>query len=282
MKDHAGAYFVFSSFCFGALAHSSTDTTGSDESEIDSDFSEVAAGVIAGTGVVALLVTLYMCCCYQRTQNRYSQNQESRERVTELLKYAEANNWHRVKELIKKHFRHRDVRELLDEKNNSLFHYAVAQGHDELIEELGLISEGNVNGVNRDGQTALHLVEKLNTAMLLVEGGARYDVYDTERKSVLHHAVDKSDSDQLVAYLLSLIGNDQRILNAVDRSGKNCLHYACESCMGERRLTLQLLIRAGVNPQLRDKSGNSPGDYHDLSGFMGVEDDSTRLSLRPS
>lgn len=111
----------------------------------------------------------------------------------------------------------------------------------------------NVDLVNDEGQTALQIVcqhastsskQQMDCAAMLIESGARVNVYDSLGNSLLHYAV-KSSNPQLVKYLL-LQGADSDKLN---NDGDSAVHVAAKlgnlECM-----QVLVLFRGGTTSEI--------------------------------
>jgi len=87
----------------------------------------------------------------------------------------------------------------------------------------------------------------------LLKDGAQVNARDqSERTALMYACANRSSSRDLLEILL-MAGAD---VNAVDRSGASALHAAVHD--GASLTCIQALIAHGANPELADKSGNTP------------------------
>jgi len=131
--------------------------------------------------------------------------------------------------------------------------------------QLAIAKGADVNAVNYQMQSALHCAiarGNVQSALLLIEAGARLSVEDETGSTVVHlamqHAVgvpeDESGSFELLGRLLAAPGGKEAV-NAPDREKRTPLHWAAgknaERCVGA-------LIEAGANVNAADWAEHTP------------------------
>ena len=180
----------------------------------------------------------------------------------------------------------------------------VALGDDDTYEAAVLIMAGaDPNRSNAQGMTPLMYAESKKMAMLLVEHGAVPLEMDKTGDTMLHHAVSKQKAPELIRFFISQGvdpaqrgGNDatpaalalmyfheaegsDRMpaaesvlralveggadLNALEPGGRTLLMSA--AIWGDRPM-VELLLKLGANPEIRDVNGKMARDWADETG----------------
>jgi ankyrin repeat protein len=150
----------------------------------------------------------------------------------------------------------------IDERSGSMglepLVLALINGHAESVVAL---LKGNVNALDRNGETPLHLVasdgdpefrsHNLKTAAALLTMGADVSARDWDGQNPLHSALGANNT--AIADLLRAAGAD---INAQDNKGRTPLHVG----VLEAPQTVQSLLNAGADPSLVDKKGDRAVD----------------------
>jgi ankyrin repeat protein len=136
---------------------------------------------------------------------------------------------------------------------------ALINGHTESVVAL---LKGNVNALDRNGETPLHLVasdgdpefrsHNLKTAAALLTMGADVSARDWDGQTPLHSALGANNT--AIADLLRAARAD---INAQDNKGRTPLHIVVLEALPK---TVQSLLNAGADPSLIDKKGNRAVD----------------------
>lgn len=157
---------------------------------------------------------------------------------------------------------------------NTALHFVAQYAHHERAVEYfeQLLKHGaDINAVNKDGRSALHLavnsrllIEGINVnydfESLLIEKGARLDLKDKDGRIPLHYAFDKLNSLETInldlVELVSLLtsSNASSTVDIVDNTGQNALHKAAVA--GATFSTI-LLARRVSEVDATDNSGNT-------------------------
>jgi len=155
-----------------------------------------------------------------------------------------------------------------------------------------LIEAGaDVNAVNEEGKTALHLASPIGRYSLveyLVEHGAQVHIKDKSHKTALVYAIEKNRIKVII--YLSKIANEQEEqneedplfeaarkgdmdyvayalsrsdINRVNKDGKTALHVSSEAGQYE---IVAFLLNLGANRKLLDDDGRTALNYAKLSG----------------
>jgi len=98
-----------------------------------------------------------------------------------------------------------------------------------------------VDGMDRDGKTALMLSKSALASLILLENGASVKLQDNQGKSALIYAVEANNME-LVRLLLSC----GALVDGTDRHGKTALMFS------ESALVAQLLLENGASVNLQD------------------------------
>ncbi len=129
-----------------------------------------------------------------------------------------------------------------------------------------LIKQGaNVNAVNQNGQTPLHIStfgRCIECVRVLVEGGADLNVQDKFGKTPLHHAIKREKKD-IANYLVS-----QKVdVTIKDKTGRTAVHLAaiCGFCD-----VMDKLIENGGDIKTKDNLGNTPLYYANYYGNLNT------------
>ena len=119
----------------------------------------------------------------------------------------------------------------------------------------------NVNSADHDGITPLHLactIDHYNVGRLL-EAGADAAACTCEGLTPLHLSARARQSNIIGMILDHYASIDaekkHEIVNSPDKDGRTPLHYACRSGRFE---TVLLLLEAGADPNIKDRSGCTP------------------------
>lgn len=160
-----------------------------------------------------------------------------------------------------------------------------------------LIEAGSdINSVNKEGKTALHLATKIGRLSLvkyLVEHGADVHLKDKTHKTPLVYAIEKNRI-KVIVYLTKRIhiktdveneniftavkkGNIEHLskyletvdINVVDEDGKTLLHLACEYKHEE---VVKMLLNSGIDKSRHDYDGRDALNYAKLSGNKKIID----------
>ncbi|EAX99185.1 ankyrin repeat protein, putative [Trichomonas vaginalis G3] len=110
----------------------------------------------------------------------------------------------------------------------------------------------NINGKNKNGETALHTAAWKNskeTAEFLISHGANINEKDKNGRTALHAAA-YNNSKETAEFLISHGAN----INEKDENGKTALHFAAYNNSKE---TAELLISHGANINEKDNFGNT-------------------------
>ncbi len=124
---------------------------------------------------------------------------------------------------------------------------------EEIIDLLLAHDKVNVDDVDEDGQTALHLAARdVNIFQKLLERGANPNVFDKWGQSPLHLTVQEGDGNKIINLLLA---HDKVMIDHADEDGKTALHLAAYR---SNVVAVRKLIEKGANPNIIDKEGQSP------------------------
>ncbi|MDE0939654.1 MAG: ankyrin repeat domain-containing protein [Pirellulales bacterium] len=143
--------------------------------------------------------------------------------------------------------------------------YAAKNGHKEVVELL--IAKGaNINAKNKRGESMLgevidnmqfdtsdRLIQKIETAVLLVQNGAA----DEAKDQYLRQAVDDLPYDEYRKELIEALVLRGAGVSHEDRYGETILHEAAQGTRHGKELA-QTLIKLGTNVNLKDKKGLTP------------------------
>jgi len=146
-----------------------------------------------------------------------------------------------------------DVNEWNDEIKNDPLHSATQSGDEDLIELL--IKHGSeLNTLDGEGNSALHLASSVAVAELLLEAGADPNVRSGDGTPVLHQKTSIDDVE--IAYTLIEWGAD---VNSKTDFGMTPLHVACyENCPETARM---LVEEAGADVTIKTENGNTALHY---------------------
>lgn len=144
---------------------------------------------------------------------------------------------------------------------NTPLHHGIREF--EIAESLIEGGGANVNAVNSEGQTPLHLAcwnGSKETLQLLIKHGAKLDLTDARKKTILHYAI--GDFEKFV-YLADLtIDSGLLSINARDEEGFTVLHhYGCLNLTCEQYVEI---LKRGIDINL-----NFPKELHFFSVHGG-------------
>uniref|UniRef100_A0A0G4HXG7 Uncharacterized protein n=1 Tax=Chromera velia CCMP2878 TaxID=1169474 RepID=A0A0G4HXG7_9ALVE len=129
-------------------------------------------------------------------------------------------------------------------------------GHTDIVRLL-VDAKANVDMQDSYGQTGLILASEnghTDIVRLLVDAKASVDIQDEEGNSVLMLAIQK-ENVEMVEYLLAQPGSaTQTVVNIPDSQDRTPLFRAAA---GGHILLVELLLRRGADPSLKDASGNT-------------------------
>lgn len=148
----------------------------------------------------------------------------------------------------------------------------------------------DVNGVDRNGKTPLHLaapIGRLSLVKYLVEHGADLHLKDSAHKTPLVYAIEKNHikvimylseeaakykpSEKADIFTAAKKGDTEQVrlflesadINGLNKDGKTALHIACEYA---REDTVKLLLSRDIDKNIRDYDGRDALNYAKLSG----------------
>ena len=115
----------------------------------------------------------------------------------------------------------------------------------------------------------------------LLRAGAKVGETDKNGVTPLHHAV----RFRSPAAVQALIAGGANVNQSCKRSGSTALHRAVTSTgapgtagkQAEARQIIALLLAAGADPSIRNKSGKTPGDYATDGAVRALLDAGTRI-----
>lgn len=160
----------------------------------------------------------------------------------------------------------------LDNNGATPLHYAAFLSLSDVLKAMIDVGvELNVPDAS-SGATPLHwMVERgtVETAQVLLEGGADVQAVDSKKKTALHWACEQgSNREDLVVLFINHLPEEAKkaAVNARDFEGRTCVHY-CAS-RGIESVT-KLLLAAGADPNTPDNKHVGPVHYGALRGFLG-------------
>lgn len=126
---------------------------------------------------------------------------------------------------------------------------------------LELIQKG-VDPNKRYNQSAilpLEITESIETTKLLLQNGAKIEVYNQDSNSLLHQTIFKNNALELLKILLEN-GANAKVIN---NKGENLLHWAVMRAIEKKNdpqniNIIRLLLDNGVSKTQKDNSGFSP------------------------
>uniref|UniRef100_A0A0G4HYK4 Uncharacterized protein n=1 Tax=Chromera velia CCMP2878 TaxID=1169474 RepID=A0A0G4HYK4_9ALVE len=147
--------------------------------------------------------------------------------------------------------------------------WASDNGHTDIVRLL-VDAKANVDMQDQSGKTALmcaSLAGHTDVVRLLVDAKASVDMQDKKGNSVLMLAIQK-ENVEMVEYLLARPGSaTQTVANIPDPQGRTPLFRAAA---GGHIFLVELLLRRGADPSLKDASGNTALAVAEEAGKMQV------------
>jgi ankyrin repeat protein len=150
-----------------------------------------------------------------------------------------------------------------DEYGTPLLILAVRISDDDML-SLFLEAGANVNAADTDGETALHCsasIGNLNAMKMLISKSAEIDAINIDGKTPLIIASIMGKVD--ACRILIDSGAD---INITDIQGRGVVHWA--SLRNDNPKLIDLLLMAGADPSIRDKSGATAESLAKLAGHM--------------
>lgn len=142
----------------------------------------------------------------------------------------------------------------IDEKGNSLLHYACIHDYHECLSYL--VTRGvSINSSNNNGETPIFSAAffgNLNYLKLLLSHGADINYENVQGETPLAVALQNHETN---AECIEFLINNGADVNHVDEQGRIPLFYAAESC---NRDIIKLLIDKGSNMNHSDNFGYTP------------------------
>ena len=132
--------------------------------------------------------------------------------------------------------------------------HGAAKGASEVLIRPLLAAGADINAVDNEGNTPIHLVATAKCLALLVEDGhANIDLANKQGKTPLMTIL-RSYAESDRAWKLLEYGPD---CNLLDQAGNTALHLAV-NCSEEDTSLIRLLIEAGADPNARNHEGLTP------------------------
>ncbi|XP_045027419.1 transient receptor potential channel pyrexia isoform X2 [Daphnia magna] len=146
-----------------------------------------------------------------------------------------------------------DTRAVCDGRMKAL-HLAAFNGKVACIRLLLQASKMEIDTQEADGRTPLHLAalcQSVESVAVLLENGARHDVFDHMKETPLHSAAVKCRRSIDVVKLL--ISNGANV-NAQNQCGQTPLHFAA---INENSKLAAFLIKSGTDLSIKNREGNT-------------------------
>ncbi|HMY67963.1 MAG TPA: ankyrin repeat domain-containing protein, partial [Leptospiraceae bacterium] len=110
---------------------------------------------------------------------------------------------------------------------------------------------------NNDEETALHIsvlrAADLTITQHLISEGAYINMKDSDGDTILHMLCIQKTNTEMINTVIS----GKAKVNSVNQTGKTPLHYAVQF---KRTETIEILLKNGADPYLRDLNGHTPED----------------------
>ncbi|GMS89019.1 hypothetical protein PENTCL1PPCAC_11194, partial [Pristionchus entomophagus] len=155
-------------------------------------------------------------------------------------------------------------RSALDPSKNTLLHLAAIHGRSKVVEALLNFIPGEINSINLDGETPLHVAARhsKNSAVvfdrLLSAQSIKLNITTLEGDTVMHTVVKlpESETKQAMVSRLLMYSRGHVNLNQMNMNGFNPLHLACllgmtktvEVILGNRPQLNQVMCKSGLLP----------------------------------
>ena len=153
-----------------------------------------------------------------------------------------------------------------DYQQKSLLHRAIIAGKQDVARYL--ISSGcDVNDVDEDGETPLHLAEgDIECAKLLLENCANPNSQNREGNTVYHQVMTPWEDENIKMKLIQLLHEHQVDPNIRNNNGMTPLH----ECLRSLNLTadiVECILENGADTKVKDNLGKTPAFYLGSSYF---------------
>lgn len=142
-------------------------------------------------------------------------------------------------------------------------HWASLGGNLEMVKYL-IAAGAQIQALDNDRQTPLHMASTPEVSTLLVERGADVNAKDTYGRTPLHYAA-YYGREGLAQYLISVRSE----VNGADENGYTPLHWAVEN---NHKEVVTLLISKGANVNARTKEAISPLQMAKKKGYKEIKE----------
>ncbi|WP_250294643.1 ankyrin repeat domain-containing protein [Wolbachia endosymbiont of Oedothorax gibbosus] len=156
-------------------------------------------------------------------------------------------------------------------KAGGMLHNAVYMNNESILKKLLEIPSYDVNAVNKNDRTPLHLAAKYGRegmVEMLLNEEAKVDVVDNRGRTPLHLAAQYNEKKEIVEMLL----NKGAKVDIADSRGRTPLHLAAVN--GHKDVVEALLKANGINVNAVDEDGKTPFDL--------ATDDKIKTLLQPT